>query len=1116
MPVATLGSSIRFIPVPSPERSFQEGDWWYDVQEAIPPPAVALMNLLLLLAWSSFADAAQAGASPQALKHFEAEVRPLFLEKCQKCHGPTRQRGGLRLDSLESILTGGDHGPAAVAGNAQRSRLIQRIRGQGKAMPPDAPLSSKEIAALEKWVNEGAVWTGSASAKDGAASESLPLRKSGPIRDEERQWWAFLAVRPQAIPSQFQRANWPKTPIDRFLLARMEAAGAEPAPQANPEELLRRVTLALTGLPPTPAEIDAWKADHGEAAYERLVDRLLQSRQHAEAWATRWLDLVRYADSDGYRIDHERPHAWRYRDYVIESFHANRSMKRFLQEQIAGDELFPGDPKGIVATGFLRHGIYEYNNRDPRGQWNVILNDITDTVGDAFLGLGFQCARCHDHKYDPILQVDYFRLRAFFANILPRDEVTIADRGATEGHAGSLAQWEKQTKPITEKIATIEKPHREAITKTAIERFPPEIQTILRKDPAERNSLETQLAELCWRQVDYDLLGLEGRLKGSAKEEYLALKRELAKFDAIKPKPLPCAQSLIEPGAVSAPTPDPRNPKNPKEDLLPGFLTLLDPNPASISSLPHSSGRRSALALWLTRDDNPLTARTLVNRVWAWHMGRGLAPQPSDLGRLGGAPTHPELLDWLTERFVNSGWDLRELHRLIVLSAFYRQSTRPAQDAVVQADPDNRLYTRHQARRLGAEEIRDGLYMATGELKPTAGGAGNQASVPCRSVYLKVLRNSRNPFLDQFDLPQSIASTAMRDSTTTALQSLMLWNGPQLLERSRVLAQSLAREAGDPRSRVDLAWKRVLSREPSETERARALEFLKHQEQLASDQASERIVRLPIERMPHHEGQAINFSLNPPGPLLEAANDGALEKGDFTVELFFLARSVADTAAVRTLISRHDGNKDHAGWSLGITGKQSRRKPQTLVMQFFARDEKGKVREIALFSDQKVELNHPYQLAVSVKHSGRKSGGKIAFVLRDLSNPDEPAQEAALDWTGLMSASGELSAETMETMLPMRIGSKVGKAGTLEAAFDGLIDDVRICRGFSTATVLSGGKELGRWTFEAQTGMLKDLSGNGHDLKTGSASNPADSPELAALTDLCHVLFNSSGFLYAP
>lgn len=1082
------------------------------------------MNLLLLLAWSAVADVPQAGAPPAALKHFEAEVRPLFIEKCQKCHGPTRQRGGLRLDGRASILAGGDNGPAVVPGDASQSKLIQMVRGQGKAMPPDSPLSAKEIAALEKWVNDGAAWTSSPQvAKSATQSEALALRKPGPIRDEERQWWAFLPVRPQAVPATFKRADWAKTPIDRFLLARMEAAGTAPAPQASPEDLLRRVTLALTGLTPTPAEIDAWKTDHSEAAYERLIDRLLSSRSHAEAWATRWLDLVRYADSDGYRIDHERPHAWRFRDYVIDSFHENRPMNRFLQEQIAGDELFPGDPRGIVAIGFLRHGIYEYNSRDPRGQWNVILNDITDTVGDAFLGLGFQCARCHDHKYDPILQVDYFRLRAFFANILPREEMIIADRAATETFTAAWAVWEKQTKAIAEKIAAIEKPHREAITKTAVERFPPEIQAIIKKAPADRLPLETQLAELCWRQVDYDLLGLEGRLKGQAKEEYLALKRELAKFDAIKPKPLPCAQSLVEPSSRPAPTP---HPKKPNEDLLPGFLTLLDPHPASISPLTHSSGRRSAFALWLTRDDNPHTARTLVNRVWAWHMGRGIALQPSDAGRLGGVPTHPELLEWLTDRFVKSGWNLRELHRLILLSAFYRQSTLPESDVAIQADPDNRLYTRHEAKRLAAEEIRDCLYLATGELKPASGGPGNHAGLPCRSVYLKVLRNARNPFLDLFDLPQSITSTAMRDSTTTALQSLMMWNGPQLLERSRAMTQRLFHEANDPASRVILAWKLALSREPSDAELARALEFLKRQEKLAAAKASEQVVRLPVERMPHHEGQAVRFSLNPPGPLLESTLDSTLERGDFTAELFFMARSVADTSAVRTLLSRHDGNKEHAGWSLGVTGKQSRRKPQTLVMQFFARDEKGKVREIALFSDQKVELNHPCHLTVSVKQPGLKTGGKIVFLLRDLSNPDEPAQEAVLDWAPGSSASGATSTETIESSLPMRIGSRVGGAGATEAAFDGLIDDVRISRGFSpdkpggVGMAATGsenaGRVLGRWTFESQTGMLKDLSGNGRDLKTGNAAKPADPADFAAMTDLCHVLFNSSGFLYAP
>lgn len=1071
---------------------------------------IPILSLVLIALGNPKAD---------AIRHFESKIRPILVEKCQKCHGESRQRSGLRLDTANHFLKGGDGGSVVVPGNPGQSRLLKMLQSDGKgalkSMPPEKPLSPREIADFEEWIQAGAPYPNSALAEN-SANASLSLRKKGEIRPEERKWWSFVPPGNFAPPAKLANPTWARTEIDRFILAKIEKTNAAPACRIKPHELIRRIHYNLTGMPPSPSEIDAFVLDPSEKAIDAMINRLLSSKAHAEAWARKWLDLVRFADSDGYRIDHERPHAWRYRDYVIDSFGENRPIDRFLMEQIAGDELWPEDPRSEVAVGFLRHGIYEYNNRDVRGQWEIILGDITDTVGDAFFGLGFQCAKCHDHKYDPILHEDYFRLQAFFSNVLPRDEKVIAPKAERKAYDFAMEIWSDKTRQIREKIAKIEEPLMKSLTKGAVERFPPDIQGMIAKLPTVRLPLETQLVELAWRQVDYDQINLESKLKGQAKEEMVALRRELAKHESLKPAPLAKAQSIVETGTVAAYTP---HPKKKGSSIAPGFVTLLDPSDALVVPTAHSTGRRSALANYLVSPKNPLTARVIVNRVWAWHTGKGLAPQPSDTGRLGGQPTHPELLDWLTVRFVQSGWNLRELHKLIVRSEFYWQSTEPLNEAIVRLDPENRLLTRFPSRRLTAEEIRDTMLVASGEIKAKQGGPGSPANEPVRSIQLKVLRNTRNPLLEVFDLPQFINGTSSRDQTTTAVQSLYLWNNPQLLDRSQALARRLLKEIPEDQSgRIRLAFKLTQGRDPTAPELDRMLGFLARQESLANEPTAEIVTRFPQERLPHHEGQGINFTMNPPGPMLQSQL-GTTGDLPFTIEAFFLVRSVSDTGQVRTLLSRYDGVKNKPGWSLGITGKGSRRKPQTLVMQLWTGQP---VVETAVFSDQKVELNRPYQLIVSTQLSpmGNTSHGapkgQVRFFLRDLSNPDEPAQIVTI----AHQASGSLSSD-----LPIRLGSRALPGDGIANPFDGLMDDIRVSKGFLApeksgvgiaSEAISGTEDVARWTFETQTGTLKDISGKGHDLTTTPASKRVLPPGFVALADLCHVLFNSSGFFHVP
>ncbi|HEX3870036.1 MAG TPA: DUF1549 and DUF1553 domain-containing protein, partial [Pirellulales bacterium] len=563
-------------------------------------------------------------------------------------------------------------------------------------------------------------------------------------------------------------------------------------PEASPRALVRRLYFDLWGLPPSPEDVEAFASDRSEDAYEKLVDRLLESPHYGERWARHWLDLVRYADSDGYRIDDYRPTAWRYRDYVIDSLNADKPYDRFVQEQLAGDELFPGVPEALVATGYLRHWIYEYNNRDVRGQWTVILNDITDTTADVFMGMGLQCARCHDHKFDPILQKDYFRLQAFFAAMLPRDDLVAATADEKAEYTSKLAAWEKKHAELLDELNSLLEPYRQKAAHAAIRKFPPDIEEMIHKPVTERSTLDHQLAELAYRQVLYDYNRLDRTFKGETKEQILALRKKLAEFEKSKPAPLPAIIAVSDVGPTAAPVTIPKRGDTPVE---PGFLSVLDESPAAITPLPgvpNSSGRRAALARWLTDPANPLTARVMVNRVWQYHFGRGLAANASDFGRLGEPPSHPELLDWLALNFIEDGWSLKRLHKRIVNSATYRQSAdHPEPDAGRLRDPENRLLWRGCVRRLEAEQIRDELYGVTGELTLAGGGPPTPATEPRRAIYTKIMRNTRDPLLDVFDAPYWFNSASSRDTTTTPVQSLLLINSQLMLQRAAALAKRL-------------------------------------------------------------------------------------------------------------------------------------------------------------------------------------------------------------------------------------------------------------------------------------------------------------------------------------
>ena len=1061
--------------------------------------------------------------TPEQLRFFETKVRPVLAERCYSCHGPARQSGGLRLDSRAAILNGGGSGAALIPGDPAKSLLIHAIRYEGLQMPPGGKLKAEEIAALTQWVKLGAPYPG-ATAGTGPKASAARAEFRNPKSTAARSWWAFQPVRQPAIP-KVAGAAWGRNHIDAFVLQRLRAEGLSPAPEADRATLIRRLSFDLTGLPPTPAEVEQFLHDPAPDAYEKLVDRLLANPRYGERWARHWLDLVRYADSDGYRIDDYRPHAWRYRDYVIRAFNEDKPYSRFVQEQLAGDELFPGDPDALVATGYLRHWIYEYNNRDVRGQWTTILNDVTDTTGDVFLGMGVQCARCHDHKFDPILQKDYYRLQAFFASMLPRDDLKAATPQQRAEYSARLAKWEQKTADLRAKIAALEAPVRAKAARDAIEKFPPDIQAMINKPVAQRTPLEHQLAELAYRQVDYEYGRLETHFKGPAKEQWLALKKQLSQFDKEQPEPLPVAIAVTDAGPHASPV---LIPKKGPEPVAPGFLTVLDEKPAPIAPLPDlpaSTGRRAALARWLTRTDNPLTARVMVNRVWQYHFGRGLAANASDFGTLGDRPTHPELLDFLAAYFVGVGrsasgigpaapysqpWSIKALHRLIVTSATYRQASRNPRAAEFQAkDPENRLYWRAGVRRLAAEQIRDSLLSVTGELDLRAGGPGVPYSEPRRTIYTRVMRNNRDPLLDVFDLPLFFASASSRDTTTTPVQSLLLINSQSLLLRSQALAARLEREAGpDPQAQVALAYRLAYGREASQAEIAAARAFLLEQQTRVNPaEAGSAAAQFLHDKLPYRDGQAAVLTPGSAQQRFEVTHDARMPEGDFTIEAFIQVRSIYDSASVRTIAAKWNGSTSQPGWGFGVTGRQSRRKPQTLVLQLIGKKRDGSTGEEAIFSDQHIQLNKPYYVAASV-HLAGDGPGTVTFYVKDLSNDDEPLLNAVVPH----SVTGGYA-----NTLPLTIG---GPAGTKGSLFDGLVDDVRLSRGTLTVPQLLytaegvGRQTVGYWQFEPKPDVFHDSSGNGLDIHPAGRPRQAVDPKQAALADLCHVLLNSSEFLY--
>jgi hypothetical protein len=703
-------------------------------------------------------------------------VKPLLARRCIGCHGKAVAQHGLRLDARAFALKGGDSGVAAIVpGNSAASLLVRYASGQEKdvMMPPSplAPLTAPELDLLRRWIDEGAAY-------DGAGEPAATGRPKG------ADHWSFQPIRKPAVPAVGDKA-WVRTPIDAFVLARLEAKGWKPNPPAGEAQLRRRVYLGLTGLPPSIAEQSA----------PLDVESLLSRPAYGERWGRHWLDLVRYAESNGYERDGHKPEAWRYRDYVIDAFNKDKPFDRFILEQIAGDELPGADEESLVATGYNRLGPWDDEPADPAEDRFDQLDDLVSTTSQVFLGLTLGCARCHNHKFDPLTAQDYYSMVAIF-NGLERPR-----RGRTE-----------LTLPIGS-LDRIEQTRR--------------IENRLQLEAAQAIAGFFQLGAV---PPPVTLAAVRRELDASPRGYFLH-----------EPSAnVPTTHLLIrgKPGRLGPEVPP----------AVPAILSPRQPEFPAAAPGRRTSLRRTTLARWLASPGNPLTARVIVNRVWQFHFGEGLVRTPSDFGTLGQKPTHPELLDWLAVWFVDNGWSFKKLHRLILASNTYRMS-KAANTAYAAEDPENRLLWRFPYRRLEAEAIRDGMLAVSGKLNRAAGGPSMFPEVPeaamagssdpdkiwktspepdrnRRTVYAFLKRSMIVPMLEVLDLCDTARSTAQRLTTSVAPQALTLFNGEFVNAQAAALAARLRQEAGPGAGeQVELAYRLALARRPTAAEKHRMVEF---------------------------------------------------------------------------------------------------------------------------------------------------------------------------------------------------------------------------------------------------------------------------------------------------
>jgi Protein of unknown function (DUF1553)/Protein of unknown function (DUF1549)/Planctomycete cytochrome C len=857
------------------------------------------------------------------IEFFEKSIRPVFVEHCYECHSSQDANGGLALDSREGLLNGGDSGIVIVPSEPAKSRIMEAIRYQNQdlQMPPKGPLAAEEVEAIEKWIAMGAP-----DPRNANVAQTSPSPEGMSI-EEGRKFWSLQPVIDPPVPKVRAQALV-KNPIDAFILSNLEAQGITPSPPADKRTLLRRVTFDLIGLPPSPEEFAEFLADDSPLAFSKVVDRLLESPQYGVRWGRHWLDVARYADSNGLDENLAYGNAWRYRDYVVDAFNRDKPFDRFLVEQLAGDLLPDANQETKVATGFLALGAKVLAEPDMEKLVMDTIDEQLDTLGKAFMGLTLGCARCHDHKFDPIKQNDYYALAAIFKSTKTFDSTTtgvikhwLEHSFVTEAElvqqkeieASIAAQKNAITEFKNQAIAKAQAAARTKATEYLVAAVKidsnspfPQIEAI-----ANPLGLQPHLLQQCrnyltthandaffskWHELAAtgDVAGIEqhyraifaemetawaaaekqdpqsksladpsleaarvalddaaGLLALPAKPELAFDKDTLRDFHQrmeearLKESSAPDASAAMGVGEgtvlVSLPIHIRGSHRNLGAEVARDFPRVMQENNET-TTLPEKQSGRLEFAHWLASKRHPLTARVYVNRVWRWHFGSGLVSSTENFGKLGERPSHPELLDWLAMRFIESGWSTKELHRLILSSATYQQRSQGNENSL-QIDPENHLLWKFNLQRLDAESIRDSVLFVAGRLDSTLGGK----TIPLRNkqfvfdhtsidhtkydslrraIYLPVIRNNLYTLFEQFDFPDPTMPTGSRNATTVAPQALLLMNSELIMDSADEMARHLQEDSDSDAARIALAYQRAFGRPPSDTESHRGLEFV--------------------------------------------------------------------------------------------------------------------------------------------------------------------------------------------------------------------------------------------------------------------------------------------------
>lgn len=795
---------------------------------------------------TAFLLAAQLSASDLA-----DDAALVLQQNCTGCHGADKQMGNLDLRTLESALEGGERGLAVEPGKSAESRLYKFVAGLEKPyMPPGKRLPAEDIETIRKWIDAGAKVNSKENAQ-AAPKEKAPVintkLESRTITPQDRQYWAFVPPAHPPLP-----LVGTTNPIDAFVLATLQTKKLKPAGPADRRSLIRRAYLDLTGLPPTPANVQAFLNDHSPNAFSNLVEELLASPHYGERWGRHWLDTVRYADSGGFEYDRDRDNAWRYRDYVIKAFNDDKPYNQFVQEQIAGDEIDPKSFEGRIATGYLRLGL-ENNLKNEQTRMDE-LDDLVATTSNTFLGLTVGCARCHNHKFDPIAQKDYYRMQAVFFST-KAVEYPLVGEEQLNGFKAAQAHITELQAPLKAKLTESEKPYKERLIAEKKSKLPEYVLLALKTPLEQRTEGQKLNAEQVEKTLTADLKEILAVMPEAEQKHHQQVSKEIADLDEKRPQPLPTAMAITEKGREAMPSYFLyRGSPGSKGSLMkPGVIAVASqadwqfPEPPAGAT---TTWRRRGLAAWIASPENPLTARVMVNRIWQHHFGEGIVRTPNNFGKMGERPTHPEMLDWLATEFVKQNWSVKAMHRLLMNSETYQRASDDVA-ANLEIDGENRYFWRMPRQRLEAEGIRDSMMAAAGNLDLLVGGSavhpyidpalfqssskrtwvGKPDTDPetwRRSVYVFSKRSIPLPMLEVFDKPDSVGSCARRNRSTIAPQALILMNNSFVLLEAEIFAGRLRREAGnDPAAQANLAFQLALSRPPSHSESERAVTFIR-------------------------------------------------------------------------------------------------------------------------------------------------------------------------------------------------------------------------------------------------------------------------------------------------